>query len=201
MELWPPDHFDLPPIVLGFLHRPHLAKRRIAPPVGGNRSRLKMVHADDAERKLGDRPGCSLKNGGAPARRERETPLSAAEAGLELRVAPTLVKQGRPLAEVRGLIFLGFPLHPPKQPSDARAEHLSKVRVPMLFLQGARDEFAQPTLLNPVISRLGVLATLRVLPGADHSFRVPARGHTTHDQINDEMLDALTGWVDVMAPA
>ena len=106
-----------------------------------------------------------------------------------------------PLADVRGLIFLGFPLHPPKQPSDARAEHLSKVRVPMLFLQGARDEFAQPTLLNPVISRLGVLATLRVLPGADHSFRVPARGHTTHDQINDEMLDALTGWVDVMAPA
>jgi predicted alpha/beta-hydrolase family hydrolase len=106
-----------------------------------------------------------------------------------------------PLADVRGLIFLGFPLHPPKQPSDARAEHLSKVRVPMLFLQGARDEFAQPTLLNPVISRLGVLATLRVLPDADHSFRVPARGHTTHDQINDEMLDALTGWVDVMAPA
>jgi uncharacterized protein len=71
----------------------------------------------------------------------------------------------------------------------------------MLFLQGARDEFAQPTLLNPVISRLGVLATLRVLPDADHSFRVPARGHTTHDQINDEMLDALTGWVDVVAPA
>jgi predicted alpha/beta-hydrolase family hydrolase len=106
-----------------------------------------------------------------------------------------------PLADVRGLIFLGFPLHPPKQPSDARAEHLSKVRVPMLFLQGARDEFAQPTLLNPVISRLGVLATLRVLPDADHSFRVPARGHTTHDQINDEMLDALTGWVDVVAPA
>jgi predicted alpha/beta-hydrolase family hydrolase len=106
-----------------------------------------------------------------------------------------------PLADVRGLIFLGFPLHPPKQPSDARAEHLSKVRVPMLFLQGARDEFAQPALLNPVISRLGVLATLRVLPDADHSFRVPARGHTTHDQINDEMLDALTGWVDVVAPA
>jgi predicted alpha/beta-hydrolase family hydrolase len=106
-----------------------------------------------------------------------------------------------PLADVRGLIFLGFPLHPPKQPSDARAEHLSRVRVPMLFLQGARDEFAQPTLLNPVISRLGVLATLRVLPDADHSFRVPARGRTTHDQINDEMLDALTGWVDVVAPA
>src|SRR6202040_414698 len=96
-----------------------------------------------------------------------------------------------PRGAVRALFSQGYPLHPPKQPSDARAEHLSKVRVPMLFLQGARDEFAQPTLLNPVISRVRVLATLRVLPGADHSFRVPARGHTTHDQINDEMLDAL----------
>ncbi|MDB6098815.1 MAG: uncharacterized protein QOK23_2065 [Gammaproteobacteria bacterium] len=105
-----------------------------------------------------------------------------------------------PLAEVRGLIFLGFPLHPPKQPSDARAEHLSKVRIPMLFVQGARDEFAQPALLNPVISRLGDFATLRVLPTADHSFRVPARSHLTQEQINDEMLDALASWVEKIAP-
>jgi predicted alpha/beta-hydrolase family hydrolase len=106
-----------------------------------------------------------------------------------------------PLADVRGLIFLGFPLHPPKEPSDARAEHLSKIRIPMLFVQGARDEFAQPALLSPVISRLGVLATLRVLPDADHSFRVPARSRTNPEQSKNEMLDALARWVDTVAPA
>ena len=106
-----------------------------------------------------------------------------------------------PLAEVRSLIFLGFPLHPPKQPSDTRAEHLSKIRIPMLFVQGARDEFAQPELLNPVISRLGSLATLRLLPDADHSFRVPARGHTTQAQTNSEMLGAILAWIDRVAPA
>src|SRR3984893_6997396 len=107
---------------------------------------------------------------------------------------------GIPLAEVRGLIFLGFPLHPPKQPSDARAEHLSKARIQMLFVEGSRDEFGQAALLNPVISRLGDLATLRVLPDADHSFRVPARSHLTQEQINHEMLDALAGWVEKAAP-
>jgi hypothetical protein len=105
-----------------------------------------------------------------------------------------------PLTDVRGLIFLGFPLHPPKQPSDARAEHLSKIHIPMLFLQGARDEFAQPALLHAVISRLGALATLRVLPDADHSFRVPAR-RAKPGQIKDEMLDAIEGWVDTVATA
>lgn len=106
-----------------------------------------------------------------------------------------------PLAQVRSLIFLGFPLHPPKQPSDTRAEHLSKVRIPMLFIQGARDEFAQPEFLDPVISRLGNLATLRLLPDADHSFRVPARAHTTHAQTNCEMLDAIVACVERLAPA
>ncbi|MDP9087983.1 MAG: alpha/beta hydrolase [Pseudomonadota bacterium] len=106
-----------------------------------------------------------------------------------------------PLAEVRSLIFLGFPLHPPKQPSDTRAEHLSKVGIPMLFVQGARDEFAQPELLHPVISRLGSLATLRLLPDADHSFRVPARSHTSRAQTNSEMLDAIVAWIDRVASA
>jgi uncharacterized protein len=101
-----------------------------------------------------------------------------------------------PLPEVRGLAFLGFPLHPPKQPSDARGEHLSRVEIPMLFLQGARDEFAEPALLNPLIERLGSRATLCVLPGADHSFHVPARAPLNQSQINGLMLDAVTAWVD-----
>jgi predicted alpha/beta-hydrolase family hydrolase len=99
-----------------------------------------------------------------------------------------------PLPEVRGLAFLGFPLHPPKDPSDKRAEHLAQVKIPMLFLQGTRDEFAQSALLLPLIARLGTLATLCVLPDADHSFHVPARSALSAGQINDRMLDALTDW-------
>ena len=106
-----------------------------------------------------------------------------------------------PLPQVRGLAFLGFPLHPPKEPSDSRAEHLSKVDVPMLFLQGARDEFAQASLLNPLITRLGSLATLCVLPDADHSFHVPARSTLSSSQINDRMLDALTSFSDAVSHA
>jgi hypothetical protein len=104
-----------------------------------------------------------------------------------------------PLPGVRGLIFLGFPLHPPEQPSDARAAHLFEIDIPMLFLQGARDTFAIPTLLNPLITRLGTLATLRVLPDADHSFHVPARSTVTDAQINVDMLNAMTGWLRAVA--
>src|SRR5438105_3467520 len=80
-----------------------------------------------------------------------------------------------PLENVRGLAFLGFPLHVPGQPSDERAEHLSSVKVPMLFLQGARDEFAELDYLKPLLKRLGARATLKLFDDAGHSFRVPAR--------------------------
>jgi len=106
-----------------------------------------------------------------------------------------------PLPDVRGLAFLGFPLHPPKEPSDQRAEHLSKVKIPMLFLQGARDEFAQASLLNPLIARLGALATLCVLPDADHSFHVPARSTFTAAQTNERLLSALSEWTDAVTRA
>jgi uncharacterized protein len=105
----------------------------------------------------------------------------------------------QPLPQVRGLIFLGFPLHPPKQPSDSRGEHLSKVQIPMLFLQGTRDEFAELTLLDPFVKRLGSRAALRLLADADHSFRVPSRSTLTNSQVNDEMLTALTTWVEALA--
>src|ERR1700719_208883 len=104
-----------------------------------------------------------------------------------------------PLPHVRGLAFLGFPLHPPKQPSDARGEHLAKVRIPMLFLQGARDEFADLTLLNPLAKRLRSRATLCLLRDADHSFHVPARSGVNDAQINAEMLAALANWVEALA--
>jgi uncharacterized protein len=104
-----------------------------------------------------------------------------------------------PLPQVRGLAFLGFPLHPPKEPSDSRAAHLLKVEVPMLFLQGARDVFAEPELLNPLITLLADRATLMLLPDADHSFHVPARSRFNDAQINDDMINALAGWIGAVA--
>src|SRR3989442_1187464 len=77
-----------------------------------------------------------------------------------------------PLPGVRGLVFLGFPLHPPGRAGDQRAEHLAQVQVPMLFLQGTRDDFADLTLLKPLIKRLGQRATLHLVEGGDHSFHV-----------------------------
>ena len=95
------------------------------------------------------------------------------------------------LPGVRGLAFLGFPLHPPEAPSTQRAEHLFEVRIPMLFLQGARDSFAQLQLLEPVVQRLGERSTLKLLPDADHSFHVPARSGRSDSE-------ALAAPVDVV---
>src|SRR5882762_3003717 len=80
-----------------------------------------------------------------------------------------------PLPGVLGLVFLGFPLHPPGKPSAERAKHLFEVQIPMLFLQGTRDEFANLQLLEPLCKKLGARATLKLFPKADHSFHVPAR--------------------------
>jgi len=101
-----------------------------------------------------------------------------------------------PLSGVRGLAFLGFPLHPAKQPSDERATHLSKVEVPMLFLQGTRDELADLSLLTPLIARLGTRATLHTFEDADHSFHVRARSGRNDAQTLVELLDAFAAWVE-----
>jgi len=99
------------------------------------------------------------------------------------------------LPGVRGLIFLGFPLHPAKKPSIGRGEHLSEVRVPMLFLQGTRDELADLTLLESVIERLGPLATLEKVDAADHSFHVLARSGRKDPDVLNQVLDSLATWV------
>ncbi|MGZ5040924.1 MAG: alpha/beta hydrolase family protein [Usitatibacter sp.] len=100
-----------------------------------------------------------------------------------------------PLDRVRGLAFLGFPLHAAGKPSDERAAHLARVRIPMLFLQGTRDELASLALLEPVVARLGEAATLRVFEDADHSFHVPARSGRKDAEVRSEMLDALAQWM------
>ena len=101
-----------------------------------------------------------------------------------------------PLPGVRGLVFLGFPLHSPGQPSDQRGKHLFEVRCPMLFLQGMRDEFADLTLLRPLVEQLGARATLRLFEEADHSFHVPARTGRKDSQVRAEMSDALVEWIE-----
>jgi hypothetical protein len=103
------------------------------------------------------------------------------------------------LPGVRGLAFLGFPLHPSGRPSDERAAHLSDVTVPMLFLQGTRDALADVTLLGPLVERLGPRASLRLFDDADHSFHVPARSGRKDADVRAEMLDALAGWMRELA--
>jgi hypothetical protein len=104
-----------------------------------------------------------------------------------------------PIPGVRGLAFLGFPLHPAGRPSDERARHLFDVRVPMLFLQGSRDALADLALLRPVIERLGGRASLRVFEEADHSFHVPARTGRRDAEVRSAMLDALAAWILTVA--
>jgi uncharacterized protein len=99
------------------------------------------------------------------------------------------------LPGVRGLAFLGFPLHPAGQPSDARAEHLVQVDVPMLFLQGTRDQLADLGLLQRLTDRLGARASLHLFQDADHSFHVPARGGRTDADVRGEMMDTLAAWI------
>lgn len=99
-----------------------------------------------------------------------------------------------PLPGVSRLVFLGFPLHPPGRPDDKRADHLGRVQIPMLFLQGSRDEFADLTLLEPVVKRLGKLATLHLVEGGDHSFHVLKRSGRTDADVMDELASVIAAW-------
>jgi len=105
-----------------------------------------------------------------------------------------------PLPGVRGLVFLGFPLHPPGKPGTTRAEHLGRVAVPMLFLQGTRDEFAQPDLLRGVLAGLAPRASLSLVDGGNHSFAVPkASGRSAADVIAG-LADAAAAWIAGLTP-
>jgi predicted alpha/beta-hydrolase family hydrolase len=103
-----------------------------------------------------------------------------------------------PLDGVRGLAFLGFPLHPAGKPSRERADHLADVKIPMLFLQGTNDKLAELDLLKPVVKTLGARATLHLVEAADHSFHVPARSGRKDADVMTELLDQYAAWVDSM---
>jgi predicted alpha/beta-hydrolase family hydrolase len=100
------------------------------------------------------------------------------------------------LEGVAGLVFFGFPLHPPNRPGTKRADHLAKVTLPMLFLQGTRDAFAGLELLRPIVAKLGSRATLHVIDGADHSFHVPKKSGKTDTDILAELAETTSSWSD-----
>ncbi len=129
----------------------------------------------------------------AAAHRAPELPLIAGGKSFGGRM--TSQAQARePLPDVRGLVFLGFPLHAPGRPGTARAEHLASVDVPMLFLQGTRDEFAQLDLLQEVVTKLGDRATLHLVDEGDHSFKVPKRTGKTESDVMNELADTVSEW-------
>ncbi len=100
-----------------------------------------------------------------------------------------------PLPGVRGLVFLGFPLHAPGRPSDERGAHLFDVKIPMLFLQGTRDELAAPDLLEPLIEKLGERVTLKQFQDAGHSFQVPVRSGRKNAEVMHELVQASADWM------
>ena len=100
-----------------------------------------------------------------------------------------------PLSDVRGLVFFAWPLHPSGKPGTDRAEHLSKVTLPMLFLQGTADTLAETQLLKPVVASLGKRATLHLVEHADHSFHVPVRTGRKDAAVLDEILDVARDWM------
>lgn len=105
-----------------------------------------------------------------------------------------------PLPRVRGIVFVGFPLHPAGKPADSRAAHLFDVRIPMLFLQGTRDELAVLELLRPMVERLGARATLAVVADADHAFHVPARTGRGDADVLVELANVTARWMRAIAP-
>jgi predicted alpha/beta-hydrolase family hydrolase len=100
-----------------------------------------------------------------------------------------------PLDGVRGLVFFAFPLHPAGKPSDARAAHLSAVAIPMLFLEGTKDQLAELSLLKPVVADLGDRASLELIEEADHAFHVPARSGRTDAEVLAQILNTAAAWM------
>jgi predicted alpha/beta-hydrolase family hydrolase len=122
-----------------------------------------------------------------------DIPLLAGGKSMGARMTSTAASQN-PLDQVRGLVFFGFPLHPPKQPATKRADHLAKVPVPMLFLQGTRDTLADLTLLRPIVASLAPLSTLHIIESADHSFHVLKSASKTDAEVLRELAHTTAAW-------
>jgi len=131
----------------------------------------------------------------AAARAAPDLPLLAGGKSMGGRMT-SLAAAEQPLEGVRGLVFFGFPLHPPNRPGTKRAEHLDKVTVPMLFLGGTRDTLADLKLLKPICARLGERATLHVIETADHSFHVLKKSGRSDQDVLRELAETTAGWAE-----
>jgi hypothetical protein len=152
----------------------------------------------EAGRRRPDRPAVitSTIRAAAAVAADRADGLPLLAGGKSMGGRLTSVAQAEaPLPGVAGLVYFGFPLHAPGKPSSHRAEHLDRVQVPMLFLQGTRDRLADLGLLVPVVERLGGRATLHVIEGADHSFHMPKRSGRSDGEVLDELADTVVNWV------
>ena len=109
------------------------------------------------------------------------------------RIASHLAAQGLP--DLAGLVALGYPLHPPGRPEQLRALHLARIRQPILIVQGSRDAFGTPEELRPALVPLGATATLQVVEGGDHSFKVPKSGPITQAEVFERVQDEIVGWI------
>jgi predicted alpha/beta-hydrolase family hydrolase len=149
-----------------------------------------------------DRPKALTATVAAAVRAAKEVapglPLLAGGKSMGGRMSSQAAAEGF-LNEVRGLVFFGFPLHPPKQPGTKRAEHLSKVAIPMLFLQGTRDALADLRLLRPICKELGARATLQVVETADHSFHVLKKSGRNDQEVLRELAAATVAWAEKTA--
>ena len=126
---------------------------------------------------------------------EPKLPLLAGGKSMGGRMTSQAAAQGL-LGPVKGLAFFGFPLHPPNRPGTKRADHLKKVSLPMLFLQGTRDTLADLSLLRPVCAELGSRATLHIIPEADHSFHVLKKSGKTDAEVMKELAEVMANWAD-----
>ena len=135
------------------------------------------------------RAACDIARGEFPG-----LPLFAGGKSFGGRMTSTAQSEA-PLPGVRGLVFLGFPLHAPNRPGIARAEHLSKIRIPMLFLQGSRDSLADLALIREVTGKIADFATVHVVEGGDHSFAVLKRTGQTAEQVMDQLARTTADWL------
>ncbi len=166
--------------------------------VGVATLRYQFPYMED-RRRVPDKPELLAATVAAAARTAAEAapklPLLAGGKSMGGRMASQAAAEGL-LAPVKGLVFFGFPLHPPNRPGTKRAEHLGKISLPMLFLQGTRDTLADLTLLRPLCEKLGARTTLHIIPEADHSFHVLKKSGKTDMEVMKELAQTTACWAD-----
>jgi predicted alpha/beta-hydrolase family hydrolase len=169
-----------------------LAERRIAS------FRYQFPYTEQGKRRPDPQPMllATVRAAVAAAREQcPELPLLAGGKSMGGRMTSLAAAAGK-LGDLRGIVFLGFPLHAAGKPGSARGDHLDEVELPMLFLQGTRDRLAELDLLRPICERLGARATLWIVEGGDHSFHVLKRSGRSDDEVLDELADQTAAFAD-----